>query len=98
MATSLRDQFKATSTKELKNLVEHEDTQIATKRITDTYDFVDGINKLRLFPKHPGEKNFYHILCQHWLTIEGDDGPMRRTVPNARMHLDVQNKPINWGC
>lgn len=87
MSTSIRDKFKATSTKELKSIVEDEDSKIASRRNTDTYSFKDGINKLRLFPKHEGEPSFYHILCQHWITIEKDDGePGRRTVPNARIH------------
>lgn len=84
---SIRDKFKPTSTKELKAIVEDEDSKIATKRNTDTYTFKDGINKLRLFPKHEGEPSFYHILCQHWITIEKEDGePGRRTVPNGKIH------------
>jgi len=96
MSTSIRDKFKATSTKELKSIVEDEDSKIATKRNTDTYSFKDGINKLRLFPKHEGEPSFYHILCQHWITIEKDDGEAgRRTVPNGKIHGGLEKDIID---
>lgn len=88
MATaSIRQQFQATSTKELKKIVQEEDVKIASKKNTDTYAYVDGVNKMRLYPKHKGESSFYHIMARHWITVENDKGEAgRRVVNNAKIH------------
>ena len=95
--STLRNQFKATPTTNMKKVKEEEDSKIQTgTRRTDRIEIKDGLNKIRLFPKHTGEENFYHILAQHWLTISDDGGEdVRRTVLNAKIHAGWSNDPID---
>lgn len=93
---SLRDQFKPTDVSSIKKAKDTEDAKIATggKR-TDYLDIKDGLNKFRLFPKHPNEESFYHIRGIHWLTLSDDSGgDIRRTVPNARIHAGWAKDPV----
>lgn len=88
-----RNAFKATSTSSMKVVKEKEDALIpkAGGR-TDRIELEDGLNKMRIFPAHPGEENFYHILSQHWITITDDKGEeQRRTVINAKVHAGWSN-------
>ena len=96
MAKSLRDQFKATQVSDLKKVVQEDDSKIVSggKR-TDFLEIKDGLNKFRIFPKHPEEKNFYHIRGVHWMTVEDDNGDdVRRTVLNAKSHAGWTKDPI----
>ena len=93
---SLRNKFKATDVSSLKKNKQEEDSKISSGRgRTDYLDIDDGLNKFRIFPKHPEEELFYHIRGVHWCTIEGEDGKDgRRTIPNARIHANWPTDPF----
>jgi hypothetical protein len=93
---SLRNQFKATPVSDLKKVVKDEDSKISSgSRKTDFLEIKDGLNKFRLFPKHPSEESFYHMRAVHWMTVEDDKGEDRRTtIPNARIHAKWAKDPI----
>lgn len=91
--SSFRDQLKATSTKVLKKIVEEEDMSLPSGGGNGEYLKLDvGLNKIRIYPKHPGEEKYSHIKSSCWLGVEGDDGKdVRRTFQNARVHLKTAN-------
>lgn len=90
-----RSAFKATKTSTLKKTKEKEDAIIPSSNRTDFLEIEEGINKLRIYPAHPGEDSFYMMRANHWLTVEGDDGKERRTmVPNARIMCGVERDII----
>src|ERR1035437_1249658 len=94
MSTVLRNQFTATSTKQLKSVVESEDSKVASGKWSDTLTIEDGINKFRLFPKHPGEEAFTKLLCRHWLSRDVEGEEKRMTVPNSKVHGDTEKDII----
>lgn len=94
-----RDKFKATSTDVLKKKIKEEDETLGTGGGRSGYHEInDGSNKFRIYPKHPGSETFYEPKTVHWLTVEVDGQPKRRTVFNSVVHggtkLDVCNEYI----
>lgn len=78
MAEFKRDQFKGTSTKTLKTLKEQEDALIGTSDNAGYLSINEGMNKIRIAPKFPHEKEYYLMSKRTWLPFEKDDGEMVR--------------------
>ncbi len=91
---SLRSQYAATSTKQLKAVVEEENAKVAVGKYSDNLPIEDGINKFRLMPKHPSEEAFTHIQCRHWLSRDDDGEEKRMTVPNSKIHGNTEKDII----
>lgn len=96
MATSIFDKYKATSTKVMKKLMDEEDSATSSGKFSNRLELSDGLNKVRFGPRHPGEESFMHMRACHWITIEVDNQPARRTVGNARVHLGVEQDPVEF--
>ncbi len=75
-----KEQFKATSTKKLKTLKDEEDKMLGSNNRDGLADLEikDGMNKIRIAPKFPGEEEFYHIMKQYWVPFEKEDGTMTK--------------------
>lgn len=78
--------YTATPTKTIKKLAEEEDAKTKTNKFSGRIELSDGLNKLRIGPRHPGEESFMHMRAQHWIPIEKDGETVKRTVPNGRIH------------
>lgn len=76
----LRAQLKPTSIKSLKKAID-EDNEMVGVQSNEYLNLEDGKTlKIRIFPGHPGEENFYIAKKCYWLSVEGNDGEMRRTT------------------
>lgn len=76
----LRAQLKPTSIKNLKKAID-EDNEMVGVQSNEYLNLEDGKTlKIRIFPAHPGEENFYIAKKCYWLSVEGNDGEMRRTT------------------
>lgn len=76
----LRAQLKPTSIKSLKKAID-EDNEMVGVQSNEYLNLEDGKTlKIRIFPAHPGEENFYIAKKCYWLSVEGNDGEMRRTT------------------
>lgn len=96
MATSsLRNQFAPTSTKTMKDNVDKENEQIASGRGSQFINIEEGLNKIRVFPKHPTEANFAHIRGVYWISVEVDGEMKRSTVNSAKIHGGFEKDPID---
>lgn len=86
-ATSLRAQLKATSLKKLQKQIDEDNATIGANS-NEYLNLEDGKTiKVRIFPAHPGEENFYVAKKCYWLTVSGNDGdPRRTTVLDSRVH------------
>jgi hypothetical protein len=86
-ANSLRSQFKATPIKSLQKAVDKDDVMVGANN-NEYLNLEDGkTTKIRIFPAHPGEENFYIACKRYWLSFNGDDGEMRRgTVYDSILH------------
>lgn len=92
---SIFDKYKPTSTTTVKKIMEEEDAATSFNKRSGRLELSDGLNKIRIGPKHPGEDSFMHIHGCHWITIQKEDGePGRRTVQNARLHANIKQDPI----
>lgn len=87
MANSLRAQLKATSLKKLQKQIDEDNATIGANS-NEYLNLEDGKTiKVRIFPAHPGEENFYVAKKCYWLTVSGNDGdPRRTTVLDSRVH------------
>jgi len=84
---SYRDQFEATTIEDFNDEVEQEDKTLSSGAASEWLDIEDGANKFRIFPKRKGEKTYYVVREQTWVTVENDDGEAsRRTVLSAKRH------------
>lgn len=83
----LRAQLKPTSIKKLKKVVD-EDNEMVGAQSNEYLNLEDGKTiKIRIFPAHPGQENFYVAKKCYWLTVEGNDGePRRTTVLDSVVH------------
>ena len=88
MAENLRNQFRPTNLKKLKETVTKDNALAGSGGFSDFLEMEDGKTvKIRLFPAHPGQESFYLLQKEHWLTIEKEGGETgRRTVLNATVH------------
>lgn len=106
-ALSFRDRLKPSSTKALKEKMEDEESKIPSSGgNSDFLKLVEGLNKFRAFPPHPGDgvipgdDSFITLRCSIWLGVEDDEGKMgRRTFQNAKIHAgtkhDIAEEYIN---
>ena len=83
----LRSALKPTPMKTLKKVVD-EDNEMVGAQSNEYLNLEDGKTiKIRIFPGHPGEENFYIAKKCYWLTVEGNDGdPRRTTVLDSVVH------------
>lgn len=84
---SLRSQFKATSIKSLQKAVDKDNAMVGANN-NEYINLEDGkTTKLRIFPAHPGEENFYVSRKCYWLPFVDDEGePRRGTVLDSIVH------------
>ena len=84
---NLRSQFKATSIKALKNKIDKDDATMGVQN-NEYLNLEDGkLLKIRIFPAHPHEENFYVSKMCYWLPFTNDDGESkRRTVLDSIAH------------
>ncbi len=88
--SSIRDKYKATSTKALKEIVDNENLLLKTGGGSDFLTLEDGLNKMRVYPKHEGEESYSIIYGRHWLTIDKEGEDKRVTVPNSKLHAGTE--------
>jgi hypothetical protein len=82
MAKSLREQFKATPIKSLRKAIDRDDAMVGVQS-NDYLSLEDGkTSKIRIFPAHPDEDNFYVSRMCYWMSFTGDDGDVRRGTVN----------------
>ena len=88
---SLRSQLKATSLKKLQKQIDDDNAAIGANS-NEYLNLEDGKTlKIRIFPAHPGEDNFYVAKKCYWLTVAGNDGDTRRaTVLDSRVHAGTK--------
>lgn len=97
-----RKQFQATSTKTLKKLKEEQDEMFGNEgESTPTLEIKSGLNKIRLAPKFPGEKEFYHLYKRTWVPYEKEDGTMTKIpIFDSKLHggtkLDIIEEYVNF--
>ena len=98
---SLRSQLKATSLKKLQKQIDEDNAAIGANS-NEYLNLEDGKTlKIRIFPAHPGEENFYVAKKCYWLTIAGNDGdPRRIQVLDSRLHggtkMDVVEEYVKY--
>lgn len=99
---NLRAQLKATSIKKLQKQVDAENEMVGTGSSTEYLNLEDGKTiKIRIFPAHPGQEEFYVAKKCYWLTFNTDDGDVRRgTVLDSKVHggtkWDIVEEYVKW--
>lgn len=99
---NLRAQLKATSIKKLQKQVDAENEMVGTSSSTEYLNLEDGKTiKIRIFPAHPGQEEFYVAKKCYWLTFNTDDGDTRRgTVLDSKVHggtkWDIVEEYVKW--
>lgn len=85
---SLRSQLKATSIKRLQKQIDADNEMVGTGASAEYLNLEDGKTiKIRIFPGHPGQEDFYIAKKCYWLGFRTDDGEMRRgTVLDSKVH------------
>ena len=100
--TNLRSQLKATSIKKLQKQVDADNEMVGTGSSTEYLNLEDGKTiKIRIFPAHPGQEEFYVAKKCYWLTFNTDDGDTRRgTVLDSKVHggtkWDIVEEYVKW--
>lgn len=100
--TNLRAQLKATSIKKLQKQVDAENEMVGTGSSTEYLNLEDGKTiKIRIFPAHPGQEEFYVAKKCYWLTFITDSGDTRRgTVLDSKVHggtkWDIVDEYVKW--
>ena len=91
MASNLRSQYRATKISSLKKAVDKDDAMVGVQS-NEYLNLVDGKTmKIRLFPAHPGEEQFYVPRKCYWLSFVNEDGETkRRTVLDSVLHGGTQ--------
>lgn len=80
--SNLRSQFKATSIKSLRKAVDKDDALVGVQS-NDYLSLEDGkTSKIRIFPAHPGQENFYVSRMCYWMSFTTDEGETRRGTVN----------------
>lgn len=87
-SNSLRAQLKATSIKRLQKQIDADNEMVGTGSNTEYLNLEDGKTvKIRIFPAHPGQEDFYVSKKCYWLGFRTDDGETRRgTVLDSKVH------------
>ena len=85
--SNLRSQFKATSIKSLRKAIDQDDALVGIQS-NDYLNLEDGKTlKIRIFPAHPGQENFYTPRKCYWMNLTTEDGETRRgTVLDSVLH------------
>lgn len=85
--SNLRSQFKATSIKSLRKAVDKDDALVGVQS-NDYLSLEDGkTSKIRIFPAHPGQENFYISRMTYWMSFTNEEGETRRgTVLDSIAH------------
>ena len=85
---SLRSQLKATSIKRLQKQIDADNEMVGTGSSTEYLNLEDGKTiKIRIFPGHPGQEDFYIAKKCYWLGFRTNDGEERRgTVLDSKVH------------
>ena len=84
----LRSQLKATSIKRLQKQIDEDNAMVGAQNSTEYLNLEDGKTvKIRIFPCHPGQEDFYVARKCYWMSFVGDDGEQHRgTVLDSRVH------------
>lgn len=99
---SLRSQLKATNIKRLQKQIDADNEMVGTGSSTEYLNLEDGKTiKIRIFPAHPGQEEFYVAKKCYWLTFNTDDGDTRRgTVLDSKVHggtkWDIVEEYVKW--
>ena len=85
--SNLRSQFKATPIKSLRKAIDQDDALVGIQS-NDYLNLEDGKTlKIRIFPAHPGQENFYTPRKCYWMNLTTEDGETRRgTVLDSVLH------------
>jgi hypothetical protein len=94
--TSIRDRFKPIAVDRMKKQAEKENQEIYEGGSADYISLKENkFTKIRLFPAHPGEENFYITKKVRWVSVEKDDGTSgRRQIPDAVLHGGLKHDII----
>ena len=98
----LRSQLKATSIKRLQKQIDEDNAMVGANSNTEYLNLEDGKTiKIRIFPGHPGQEDFYVARKCYWMSFIGDDGESHRgTVLDSRVHggtkYDVVEEYVKW--
>lgn len=84
----LRSQLKATSIKRLQKRIDEDNAMVGAQSSAEYLNLEDGKTiKIRIFPAHPGQEDFYVARKCYWMSFVGDDGEQHRgTVLDSRVH------------
>ena len=84
----LRSQLKATSIKRLQKQIDEDNAMVGAQSSTEYLNLEDGKTiKIRIFPGHPGQEDFYVARKCYGMSFVGDDGEQHRgTVLDSRVH------------
>lgn len=85
--SSLRSQYHAIKISSLKKAVDKDDAMVGVSS-NEYLNLEDGkVMKIRLFPAHPGEEQFYVPRKCYWLTFLNKEGEAKRgTVLDSILH------------
>ena len=83
-----RSQLKATSIKRLQKQIDEDNAMVGAQSSAEYLNLEDGKTiKIRIFPCHPGQEDFYVARKCYWMSFVGDDGEQHRgTVLDSRVH------------
>lgn len=83
-----RSQLKATSIKRLQKQIDEDNAMVGAQSSAEYLNLEDGKTiKIRIFPGHPGQEDFYVARKCYWMSFIGDDGEQHRgTVLDSRVH------------
>lgn len=101
MANSLRSQYHATKISSLKKAVDKDDAMVGVSN-NEYLNLEDGkVMKIRIFPTHPGEEQFYVPKKCYWLSFINSDGDAKRgTVLDSILHggtkMDLVNEYVKY--
>lgn len=101
MANSLRSQYRATKIYSLKKAVDKDDAMVGVSN-NEYLNLEDGkVMKIRIFPAHPGEEQFYVPRKCYWLSFVNSDGDVKRgTVLDSILHggtkMDLVNEYVKY--
>lgn len=101
MANSLRSQYRATKISSLKKAVDKDDAMVGVSN-NEYLNLEDGKTmKIRIFPAHPGEEQFYVPRKCYWLSFVNGDGDVKRgTVLDSILHggtkMDLVNEYVKY--
>ena len=101
MANSLRSQYRAIKISSLKKAVDKDDAMVGVSN-NEYLNLEDGkVMKIRIFPAHPGEEQFYVPRKCYWLSFVNSDGDVKRgTVLDSILHggtkMDLVNEYVKY--